>query len=750
MKKRIFILLSTILCALVTVSLVTISVVDIFKNKKGQPAPEETPTVEVGVGSGELTSDNLTLNMIVGDVYSGSVLSVENYTGTLLVANESGALVATNAGKESISVVNGSVVYTCAINVYEKGEGTQEKPYNIVDAEDLITLVAENEGEFAYYAQQCDLDLSAYASWTPIGKLTAPFIGSYNGNGYAVKNMSIVVTEENMSNYIDNAQVVAGRNGSMLTTGFFGLVGDPQGNNISEISNISVVNAKIDTTAIETEEVRSNIQLTQSYVGVLAGFVVNTTVSGTAEEVVSTVTSTINSSIFCDDTTSTRGAVSAFIGGAKASTISGFAVKSEITAKNPGLVQPVDGGYKYYGATVVGLVGRVQDSNIEDFTVELSVTARNYENTIISGAIGYVTDTNTDNTIRNIEVNNLLVKLTTYSYTSNKAGIIAGAVAGNLNEQCVIEDVNVNNAIVNAIGTGQVSGIIDVNYGTVKNCTVSGLFKGSIVAGVVNTNYGTVTYDDNIEKAYAVDDVKLVGQTKVGGVAVYNYGTLSGSESLTQIKATLEWSIVRKDFDSHKNEFMMAGIAVVNAGESAVIENFYTVTFLKDVVNAGGVVGWFGSYTAVNGTQYEGGSIKNVVVNASIRTIAGQTGITTYSGQSDVVGGVVAIACETAKALEIADVTGVVSLNYNVAGTYGVNVFGTIIGKSLANVNITSSDATATIEATVFTNYAGQGTQYVGYVVGQKVSGTVTVGKEVKVVIAVTETAENATVGEIN
>ena len=165
--------------------------------------------------------------------------------------------------------------------------------------------------------------------------------------------------------------------------------------------------AKIDTTAIEAEEVRANIQLTQSYVGVLAGFVVNTTVSGTAEEVVSTVTSTINSSIFCDDTTSTMGAVSAFIGGARSSTISGFAVKSEITAKNPGLVQAVDGGYKYYGATVTGLVGRVQDSNIQDFTVELSVTARNYENTIISGAIGYVTDTDTDNTISNIEVNNL-------------------------------------------------------------------------------------------------------------------------------------------------------------------------------------------------------------------------------------------------------------------------------------------------------------------------------------------------------
>ena len=750
MKKRVFILLSTILCALVTISLVTVSIVGIFKNKEGQPIPEDSQTVDVGVGGGELTNDELVLNMIIGDVYSGSVLSTSNYTGTLLVANANGELVATNVGKESISVVNGSVVYTCAINVFEEGDGSQANPYNIVDVDDLIKLVEANQGVYTYYAQQCDLDLASYDSWAPIGKLTAPFIGSYNGNGYAVKNMTIAVTPNNMATYIDNAQAMSGKNGTMLTTGFFGFVGDPQGNEISEITNVSIVDASVDTTAIETDEVRSTTVLTQSYVGVLAGFVVNAKITGNVDDVVSTVSSTINSSIFCDDITGTKGAVSAFIGGVRESEVSGFVVKSDITAKNPGVVQSVNNGFKYYGGTIAGIAGRVQNANISDFTVELTVTARNYENTIISGAIGYITDTNTDNTIKNIEVNNLVVKLTTYSYTNEKAGIIAGAIAGNLNEQCVIENVNVNNAIVNAIGTGQVSGIIDVNYGTLKNSSVSGLFKGSIVAGVVNTNYGTVCYDDTFAKAYAVDDVKLVGQTKVGGVAVYNFGILSGAAELTQIKATLEWSIVRKDFDLYKNEFMMAGVAVVNAGDSALIENFYTVTFLKDVVNAGGVVGWFGSYTAVNGTQYEGGSIKNVVVNTSIRTIAGTTGITTYSGQTDVVGGVVAIACTTTKTLEIADISGVVSLNYNVSGTYGVNVYGVIVGKTLSNVNITSSDPTATIETTIFTNYSAQANQYVGFVVGQKVSGSVTVGADVKVIAAIIETANGATVGEIN
>lgn len=739
MKKRIFILLSTILCALVTVSLVTYSVVDIFKTKKTPSEPENPPIADVSVDSGDLTSDNCLLNMLVGDEYNGSILTAENYNGSLLVVNDNGVLVATTAGEESLSVVNGSVVYSCKIRVFAVGDGSQENPYNIIRPEDLITRVNESNGEFGYYSQQCDLDLSGYASWSPIGSLTNPFVGSYNGNGYKVTGLNISITPENINNYMDNAQVVAGNNGTMLTAGFFGFVGDPSGNSVSEIKDVSIVDAKIDTTEIQKDEIRDSITLTQSYVGVLAGFVINTNISGSTQETLSTVSSVINGSLFADNITSTRGAVSAFIGGAKDSTMAGFKISSKITANDPGVIKQTANGKVYYGGTVVGLLGRSQNTNVQDFEIELDVVAKNYENTIISGAIGYITDTNTENTIQNIKVNNLSVKLNRYSYVDNKAGIIAGAVAGNLNEQCTIKNVSVNNAIVNAIGTGQVSGIIDVNYGIVEDCSVSGLFKGSIVAGVVYANYGTIRYTEDFSELYAVNDVKLVGQTKIGGVAIYNYGQLSGDSNLTQIKATLEWSVVRAKFDENKDNFMMAGIAVVNSGDGAVIENFYTVTFLKDVVNAGGVVGWF-----------EGGKISNIVANTSIRTIAGKVGTQTYSGKSDVVGGIVAIASNSSKQLEITNVSGVVSLNYNVSGTYGVNVYGTVIGKVDANVKITSTDASATIESTINTNYSSENTQYIGYVAGRVVSGSVSVDKNVKVVVAVVSTADNAVIGEIN
>lgn len=748
MKKRNFILISTILCAIVTVSLVTSSVVKFmkFKNEPSTPEPS-APIVDVSVDSGDLSTDNYVLNMLVGDEYSGSVLTAENYTGACLTINENGVLVATSVGEESLSVVSGSVVYSCKIRVFAVGDGSQENPYNIVRAEDLITRVNNSNGEYEFYSQQCDLDLSGFDSWTPIGRLTAPFIGSYNGNGYKITNLNIAITPDNINNYVDNAQVASGTNGTMLTAGFFGFVGDPSGNSISEISNLSIIDAKIDTTAIEKDGVRENLKLTQSYIGALAGFVINSNVSGSTEDNLASVSSTINGSLFADNTTSTRGAISAFVGGAKDSTLRGFKVSSKITANNPGVIKQTGVGKTYFGGTIVGLLGRSQNTNVQDFEIELDVVAKNYENTIISGAIGYITDTNTDNTIQNIKVNNLNVRLNNYSYLNNKAGIIAGAVAGNLNEQCTIKNVSVNNAIINAIGTGQVSGVIDTNYGVLEDSFATGLFKGSIVAGVVNTNYGIVKYTDGFSEYNIIEDLKLVGQTKIGGVAIYNFGQLSGASSLTQLKATLEWSVVRAKFDENKNNFMMAGIAVVNAGENAIIENFHTVIFMKDVVNAGGVVGWFGAYTSLNGTVYEGGTIRNIVSNTSIRTIAGVVGTQTYAGKSDIVGGVVAIVNSTSKQLNIVGVSGVTSLNYNVSGTYGVNVYGAIIGEVNSNVNIASVES---IEALVNTNYSSEATQYIGYIAGKVVSGSVDVDANTKVIIAIVSTADNAVVGEIN
>lgn len=738
MKKRIFILLSSILCVLVTVALVTYTLVGIFSVKKVDPTPEQPPVVDTTVETEDITNDSHTLLMIVGDEYSGSILTAENYTGSLLTVGGNGKLVATTAGTENFSVQVQNMVYACKITVLEKGDGSEANPYNIIRPEDLIELVANANGEHKYYSQQCDLDLSAYESWVSIGTLTNPFIGSYNGNGYAIKNMNIVVTPQNIANYIDNAQTAGGTNGKMLTVGFFGFVGDANGNVGSEISNLSIHEAKIDTSAIETEEELAKTTLTQAYVGVLAGYTAHTTVVAGENSI---ITSSINSSIYADDTYSTRGGVSAFIGGAVRSDLSGYEVKSNITAKNPGTLSGTAGAYKYHGTTISGILGRNNSTNVSDFVVSLSVAARNYENTCISGGIGYIVKpTNAgEMTIENIVIKEMYVTLSTYSYTSNKTGIVAGAVIANYNPDCTVQNIEVQNIIVNGIGTAQVSGIIDTNRGEVKNVRVSGLMKGTVVAGIANTNEGKISWTNDFV-GYAVN-AEIKAQTKGAGVVIYNKGTIVGADDLTQIKAVIRWSVVRKDFEKIAGSAWLTGVAYSNSGS---IKNLYTHTNIIDAINASGVVGLMDS-----------GEIKNVDFNTTIRTLSGKVGSTVYSGKSNIVAGVVGVASKNANSKSIIDVRGNITVNntkvINTAFNYGLNIYGSIVGKADSDITIASSMANYSVQATVFTNATSAQTQYIGYVVGKVASdASVSVEPSVKVEIAVISVAPGAAVGEMN
>lgn len=765
MNKRIMILVSTIVCALVTISLVTTTVVGIFTNKPQNPTPEVPPTTEVGVGPGELTSENLTLNFIVGDKYVGEILNAQNYQGTLLTANAEGTLVATTAGTENISVINGSVAYACNITIYEKGDGSAENPFNIIRAEDLIKLVNEAyiTQEYYHYSQRCDLDLSSYESWIPLGKLTTPFIGSYNGNGFKVRNMNINVTRDNINDYVDNAQTAGNGNGSMLTVGFFGFVGNPLGGEQTEIKNLSVVEANISTSEIEAKsssadnesaEYRESLELTQAYVGALAGYAINAKIEGNSN----IVSSSINSSIYCDDTTSTKAGVSAFIGGASSSNISGFQIVSTITSKNAGTVERNGDNFNYYGTTIAGILARNYNTNISDMIVGLEVSAKNYKNTVVAGAVGYIVNpTNeTEVSIKNVQINDLYVSMTNASYFSDKAGIIAGAVGASFNPLCTIENVTVNNIVVYANRTGQIAGVINTNDGIVKNSIVTGFMKGVEVAGVANTNNGSIIWDESIS-TIAVD-VKLVGKVKVGGVAIYNFGVIAGAESLTQVKTSMGWDVETISFDAIKDEAMMAGIAVVSAGSDSVIKNIHTLSYMGPsstssdggVVNAGGVVGYFGAYITERGKVYEGGTIENIIVNTSIQTIKGEVGQNVYSGRTGVVGGVVAIANATDADLFIKDVSGIITINKNQDGIFGLEVYGTIIGVNNASVEVLCSDASLMLQAVVFTNYTGAEKQYIGYLIGKNVSGNVVLEEKVKVRIAIVDTAENAVVGNIN
>ncbi len=107
-----------------------------------------------------------------------------------------------------------------------EGKGTVKNPYKISSASDLKNLRnLVNEGvtfEDKYIVQTADIDLSEVKNWKPIGtyKNSAAFSGTYDGNGYSVKNLT--ATGENDNGYL----------------GLFGFLN-------GTVKNVSVINCNI-------------------------------------------------------------------------------------------------------------------------------------------------------------------------------------------------------------------------------------------------------------------------------------------------------------------------------------------------------------------------------------------------------------------------------------------------------------------------------------------------------------------------
>ncbi|MEE8670424.1 MAG: hypothetical protein SOI41_07290 [Heyndrickxia coagulans] len=95
------------------------------------------------------------------------------------------------------------------------GDGTVGNPYLVGDPADL-NAVRNNLS--AYYKQVCDIDMSEFGNWIPIGN-DPGFGGYYNGNGYKIDNLIC----EQTTNY----------------AGLFGVI------SAGKIENVNIENAKI-------------------------------------------------------------------------------------------------------------------------------------------------------------------------------------------------------------------------------------------------------------------------------------------------------------------------------------------------------------------------------------------------------------------------------------------------------------------------------------------------------------------------
>jgi len=93
------------------------------------------------------------------------------------------------------------------------GTGTVTDPFLVYDVVSLQKVGSRTDSWSlsAHYKQASDIDLSSVLNWTPIGTSSAPFTGSYDGNGKIISHLAINASTEDYQGFfgaISNGAVV--------------------------------------------------------------------------------------------------------------------------------------------------------------------------------------------------------------------------------------------------------------------------------------------------------------------------------------------------------------------------------------------------------------------------------------------------------------------------------------------------------------------------------------------------------------
>lgn len=126
------------------------------------------------------------------------------------------------------------------------GDGYAGNPYQIRTAKQLYDLAvcvnAGNDCADLYYIQTADIDLSAYANWIGIGTVTNQFSGNYNGNGFAIYNLTMTADYAGLfgvcQSILKNINIQSGTiNGTTGINRLGGICGASNGSTISGCVN---------------------------------------------------------------------------------------------------------------------------------------------------------------------------------------------------------------------------------------------------------------------------------------------------------------------------------------------------------------------------------------------------------------------------------------------------------------------------------------------------------------------------------
>lgn len=296
--------------------------------------------------------------------------------------------------------------------------------HSVSTAEELVNVVAEiSQGNTTINNIMLadDIDLSeltltraTVANWTPIGTPEKPFNGIFNGNGYSIKNLSIVETE--------------GKEGKAYI-GFIGYAKD------AIIKNVTFENVYLNIACLDIDH-------SQGHIGAVAGSLEGTS---TIENV------TVKGDIKIESTFDANGA-------SRVAVVAGGNSYGNVTMKNVHVIAN-DGSYLKANNNVGALAGQLQGISVfENCSSNIDVTGKKF---FAGGIIGLAAG---NQTFINCHTTGDVVVTAGRegrAHDQYRVGGIAGGWADNVKTPCVLENCTYSGNVSGTNANGDVAAPLD-------------------------------------------------------------------------------------------------------------------------------------------------------------------------------------------------------------------------------------------------------------------------------------------------
>lgn len=484
------------------------------------------------------------------------------------------------------------------IKIYRVGEGSVADPYNINNADVMMERFNAEEATAKSYNLVADIDLAGI-NYKPLGNASTPFSGILNGNGHYVKNMKIVVSNENVSDFtFANAL-----NKNSLRVGFVGYAKD------AIIKNVNLTDFDI---SFASDTIINN-DISAWEIGGLVGYASTSTINGADDETMGKVSGTITAVTLRD-----KGGVGAIAGELVGSTVENYDIDLKvINQRSSGYIGGIAGKTTY--SSIASRQVEVKNCNIKlDAKVELSDS--NYC-TYVAGAIAQAESINAENItiekfncdrLENSEVN---LEKTDLDIVSGAFCEVAAYYAPSNIQNVVVKEMKATLLRVNIAGFAY---YVEDNI-TITNSVVCGDVElyGYDVSGFIMQNMANVIYNVDFAGDYAVK-ASIKAWRNGAGFVNENYGKIINTNEEKKVNVDVKVMFTASaryggvtpanedEFNAFYKTSYISGFANAMLSKNAEISGFNVTAELKDGLNMAGLVGQFGFMRVFTGDAITG------------------------------------------------------------------------------------------------------------------------------------------------